>query len=311
MQRILLTLATILMVSCSAPREIIKSKEISPNCHCEGNGYYTIVMDAGMGNWSLFYQPVFQKLKKHTKVCLIDRTGYAMDTVSSNSRDAKTIALEIEETLKQHGITDNIILVGHSLGGLHVRMYQSLFPEKVKGMILLESAHPNQFNRLPQAFYDLHKQQAKSLDKVIKLAQKGYLQYSKVKIPTFGMTDSLLSDYYKVTTQPEYYYSMKMEVSEFENSLKQAENLNDLGNLPLLVIGSKNSMDVTILPRNSKKYPFEKHNKIWFELQKELSKLSSNSTFIESNQNHYLNISDSELVLEQIIIFMNNNFENK
>jgi pimeloyl-ACP methyl ester carboxylesterase len=56
-----------------------------------------------------------------------------MESVSLNSRDAKTIAAEIDETLQQNGITDNIILVGHSLGGLHVRMYQSLFPEKVKG----------------------------------------------------------------------------------------------------------------------------------------------------------------------------------
>ena len=104
---------------------------------------------------------------------------------------------------------------------------------------------------------------------------------------------------------------MKMEVREFENSLKQVENLNHLGDLPLLVIGSKNSMSVDILPGKIKNYPFEKHNTIWFELQKELSKLSDNSTFIESNQNHYLNITDSELVIEQIIIFINNNFKNK
>lgn len=311
MQRIVIVLIAIIAVSCSAPREIVKSKDLSPNCHCEGNGDYTIVMEAGMGNWSLFYQPVFQKLKKNTRVCIIDRAGYAMDSISSNPRDAKTIAFEIEKALKQFGITDNIILVGHSLGGLHVRVYQSLFPDKVKGMILLESAHPNQFNRLPQAFHDLQKRQAKSLDKVIKLAQKDYLKYSPGKIPTFGIPDSLLTDYYNITTQPEYYYSMKMEVLDFENSLKQVENLNDLESLPLLVIGSNNSMDGAILPGKLKDYPFEKHNKIWLELQKELSNLSSNSTFIESNQNHYLHITDSELVTEQIVIFMNNNFKTK
>ena len=311
MQKILLVLTTFLLISCSDPREIIKSKDLTPNCNCEGKGNYTIVMEAGMGNWSLFYQPIFQELKKNTKVCIIDRAGYAMDTVSSNSRDAKTISFEIEKALRQNGITDNIILVGHSLGGLHVRMFQSLFPEKVKGMILLDAAHPNQFNRLPQAFHDLLKQQAKSLDKVIKLAQKDYLKYGKGKIPTFGIPDSLLTDYYKVTTQPEYYYSMKMEVLDFENSLKQVENLNDLGSLPLLVVGSNNSMEEAILPGKLKNYPFEEHNKIWLELQKELSQLSSNSTFIESNQNHYLNITDNELVVEQIVIFMNQNFKVK
>ena len=200
-QRILLAITVILITSCSSQKEILKSKNISSNCHCEGSGSVTLVMDAGMGNWSLFYQPIFQELKKTTKVCIINRAGYAMDTVSLNPRDAKTVALELEKTLKQSGVSDNIILVGHSLGGLHVRMYQSLFPKKVKGMILLESAHPNQFNRLPQAFHDLQKRQANSLDRVIKLAQKDYLKYSKGKIPTFGMPDSLLEDYYKISTQ--------------------------------------------------------------------------------------------------------------
>jgi hypothetical protein len=56
-----------------------------------------------------------------------------------------------------------------------------------------------------------------------------------------------MQNYYEVTTQPEYYYSMKMEVLGFDNSLNQVENLKDLGNLPLLVIGSNNSIDAAIL----------------------------------------------------------------
>ena len=311
MRRMLLALGTILLVSCSAPREIIESNTVSPKCHCEGSGDYTIVMDAGMGNWSIFYQSVFYELKSTSKICIIDRAGYAMDTVSSNPRDAKTIALEIEKVLMQNGISDNIVLVGHSLGGLHVRMYQSLFPEKVKGMVLLDSAHPEQFNYLPSEFYNLQKDQANSLDRVIKLAQKDYLKYSQKKIPTFGIPDSLLPEYYQVTTQPAYYCSMKAEVVEFENSLKQVGNLNNLGNLPLLVVASKNSMNEHILPGKLKDYPFEKHNEIWFELQKELSQLSSNSTFVESDKDHYLNITDSKLVANKIMVFMNQNFKRK
>lgn len=311
MQKILLILITILIASCGTPREIKKSNDLLSNCHCEGNDEFTLVMDAGMGNWSLFYQPIFQEIKKSTKVCTIDRAGYAMEVVPTNTRDAKTIALELEKTLTQKGITGNIILVGHSLGGLHVRMYQSLFPEKVKGMILLDASHPRMFNKLPPAFYELQKQQITGLDKVINLAQKGYLKYGKGNIPTFGIPDSLLDEYYNVTTQPEYYYSLKMEVLEFNNSLKQVEPLTDLGSLPLLVIGSKNSMDASILPGKIKNYPFEKHNQIWFELQKEMSQLSTNSTFVKSEQNHYLNLTDPKLVTEQITLFITENFKNE
>jgi pimeloyl-ACP methyl ester carboxylesterase len=311
MQKLVFIVMSLLMISCSAPKEIVKSETLYPNCHCEGKGNYTIVMDAGMGNWSLFYRPVFQELKKKARICIIDRAGYAMNAVSSKPRDAKTIAFEMDNTFEQNGITNNLILVGHSLGGLHMRMYQSLFPEKVKGIVLLESAHPNQFDRLPSAFYDLQKQQLTSLDNVIKLAQKDYLKYRKGKIPTFGLPDSLLSDYYAVTTKPEYYYTMKLELLEFETSLKQVEKLSDLGSLPLLVIASKNSLDASVLSGKATNYPFAEHNKIWLELQNDLSSLSQNSTFVESEQNHNLNITDSDLVAEQILLFMKNNFYDK
>jgi hypothetical protein len=50
-------------------------------------------------------------------------------------------------------------------------------------MILLDSAHPDQFSRLPEEFYNLQVKQARSLEKVIKLAQKDYLEYSKGEFP--------------------------------------------------------------------------------------------------------------------------------
>ena len=297
-----------IVLGCNTPKEIIKSENILPNCRCEGYGNYTIVMDAGMGNWSLFYQPVFENLKNNFKVCVIDRVGYNMDSVSLNKRDAKTIAEEMEKALLAKGISDSIILIGHSLGGLHIRMYQSLYPQKVKGMVLLESAHPQQFERLPKEFLNLLYQQEKTLDKVMQLAQKDYLKYAKGKIPTFGIPNGLLDEYYKVTTRPEYYYTTKMEVLAFENSLQQVEKLASLDSLPLLVIASKKSMDETIIPNNTQNFPFEEHNLEWLKLQKELSNLSKKSKFVVSNKNHYLHVTDSTLVIEQIKIFMKQNF---
>jgi hypothetical protein len=64
MQKMLMALTIVLLAACSTPREISTSYDLLPNCFCEGEGDFTIVMDAGMGNWSLFYQPVFQELKE-------------------------------------------------------------------------------------------------------------------------------------------------------------------------------------------------------------------------------------------------------
>lgn len=311
MQKILLGIVLVTLISCGTPRELIKSKSIMANCQCEGKGEETIVMDAGMGNWSIMYQPLFQKLKLNHKVCLIDRPGYGVDSVSSNPRDLTTVANEIHQALSEQGIHDNIILVGHSLGGLHMRMYQSLFPLSVKGLVLLDAAHSNQFSRLPNEFHTMLQNQPKQLEEVIAIAQKGYLNYSKGKIPTFGLPKNLLEEYYKTATTPELYYTMKAEVIAFENNLKLSKQLNNINNLPLLVIGSKNNMDEDILPSKSSTFPYEEHNRIWLELQKELSELSSESTFVVSDANHYLNVTDVDLVYNSITTWLNNHFGNE
>ena len=307
MKTVNIMLILLSIISCSTPKEIVKQNNLAPRLSFSGNGKYTIVMDAGLGNWSLFYKPLAGKLSKDYRVCLIDRAGYAMNSVTSYPRDARTIAVEMNKALIEKGVTNNIILVGHSLGGLHVRMYQSLYPEKVKAIVLLDAASPNQFEYLPREFEELKNNQVKSLDKVIKIAQKGYLKYSKGKIPTFGLPKNLLDDYYKVTTKPEYYFTMQKETEWFEESLKQVGKLDDLGDLPLLVIASKNSLNKNLIPNKKKNYPFEKHNISWLKLQKELSNLSENSTFIVSEKDHYLNITDTNLVYNYMIQFLRNN----
>ncbi len=291
--------------ACLTSTPIVQSDKLLPQIHCRGNGKYTLVMDAGLGNWSLFYKPLATPLSKTCRVCLIDRAGYTSSKVSAKARDAKTIALEIHQALQQKDITKNIIFTGHSLGGLHGRMYQALFPEEIKGMILIDAANPNQLHQLPGEFWEMMQEQKKSLEKTIKLAQRGFLKHAKSKIPTFNLPDSLLEEYFQTTTKAEYYFTTKAETEAFKQSLKQGSKLKDLGNLPLLVIGSSNSMNPEILRQKGKNYPFRLHNKAWLQLQRELSKLSSNATFVESKKDHYLHLTDTELVLKSILTFIN------
>lgn len=309
MKYLFILLIGLLLWACSPKYPLQMSSTLSPSCHIEGTGKYTFVMDAGMGNWSIFYQPLFQKLKTKTRVCLLNRPGYAHSNATNSPRDAKQIAKDIHHLLQEKGIHQNIILVGHSLGGLHVRMYQALYPNEVVGMVLLDAAHPQQFKRLPAAFEEQLREQVQSLDKVIKFAEKGWIEKSKKRIPTFSLPDSLLPTYYQFTTQPVYYHTMKTEVLAFEKSLAQVDSLPSLGHLPLLVIGAKNSMHASILPHKKKDFPFEQHNQKWLALQKDLALISSQSTFIISEKDHYLLVSDTELVLQSIFNFYANYYE--
>jgi pimeloyl-ACP methyl ester carboxylesterase len=41
-------------------------------------------------------------------------------------------------------------MVGHSIGGIYVRKYAALYPGEVTGLVLLDSAHEEQFARVSQ-----------------------------------------------------------------------------------------------------------------------------------------------------------------
>jgi pimeloyl-ACP methyl ester carboxylesterase len=266
---------------------------------CEGQGPATFVCDAGMGNWSLFFQPLFNELKKTARVCLVDRKGYTDFRRPKTPRDAKTIATEMNEILGQYGTRESIILVGHSLGGLNVRMYQHLYPEQVIGMVLLDAAHPQLWERIPEVKMNIE-EQIKQVDKLTWLAKSGLLKMAKKRIPTFGLPAELHRDYYSITTKASYYQTYKMEMQAFGESLEQCKRLGNLGELPLLVISSPQGLNQPI-HSDSETSGAEKN--VWIELQKELTELSLNSRYVESSGDHFLHLSDIHKVLEELTLF--------
>lgn len=310
MSKVIYSLFTLLIVATFISCKKIKfnySSEAKPVSHVSGSGNITLVLEAGMGNWSLFYRNLVPLLSSKYKVITIDRAGYDNGLVPDNSRDATVIAGELHTMLLDQNLTtDSVILIGHSFGGSVVRMYQNLFPQKIVGMVLLDACHEDQFKRLPCQFEQLKQEQIDGMKKTIKTAQKGLLKtnYGRKKIPTFNLPSEMLDDYYSITVNPQYYATFEKEVSSFDVSLSQIKALPKLGNLPLLVLASEKSMDETTLS-GAKNYPYSVHNQKWLTLQNELAQLSTNSTFASSAlSNHYLAVFESQWVADQINAFV-------
>lgn len=259
----------------------------------------TFVFDAGMGNWSLFFHPLAQKLRRFAKVCLINRDGYLDSKQSSASTDAFSIVHQLRRVLDENEIHEPVILVGHSLGGLHVRMFQHLFPDKVRGLILLDSAHPHMLDVLPQVRSNLTKQ-IRLVNILRVMANMGLLRFAKNSMPTFGLPPALHVQYYKVTTQAKYYIAYHNEMKSFESMLTTCKHLRDLGNLPLLIISSPYGLNNRITVDSE---PEKSEDKAWLSLQEDLIGLSSQTTFVKSKGDHFLHLTDTAFVAETISNF--------
>ena len=135
-------------VTYPAPGLMILVGEHRLHLHCSGRGEPTVVMDAGLGGNSLDWVRVQPKVAEYTRVCAYDRAGYGWSEVGPLPRTSERIANELHTLLHTAGMQGPFLLVGHSFGGYNVRLFASLHPDETAGLILVESAHEDQFSRL-------------------------------------------------------------------------------------------------------------------------------------------------------------------
>jgi len=112
--------------------------------NCVGTGSPTVVIDAGWGDWSGGWSRVQPEAAKTTRVCTYDRAGMGYSEAGPLPRTAEQFAKELHTLLQHAGIPGPYVLVGHSMGGLPVRVFVHEYATDVAGVVLIESMNPRQ-----------------------------------------------------------------------------------------------------------------------------------------------------------------------
>jgi len=119
---------------------------------CHGIGSPTVVLVGGLrasaDDWcrSDKSKPaVFAEVEKFTRVCAWDRPGTPVGEKPSRSdpvsqpTTAKDAVGDLHALLTAAGEPGPYVLVGHSYGGLIVRLYASTYPKEVSGLVLIDA----------------------------------------------------------------------------------------------------------------------------------------------------------------------------
>lgn len=102
-----------------------------------------VVLEAGIGgNW-LDWELVLPEIANMTQVVAYDRAGYGWSERGANPRTPEAIVAELHALLHHAGIEPPYILVGHSFGGIYVRLFAATYPDAVAGLILVDASHPD------------------------------------------------------------------------------------------------------------------------------------------------------------------------
>jgi len=256
---------------------------------CTGQGSPAVILDSGLGDGYTVWQKIQPQISIITRVCSYDRAGYGYSDFSPRSRTSKVFAEELHALLNRANVAPPYILVGHSMGGLDVRLYAKLYPTDMAGIVLVDSSHPEQQKRFPPALNDLDKTW---------LREQEFL----TAIMPFGIPRLLGfcgSDLEARADKCNFHSEREAlaELKAFPESAQQASTAGSLGDLPLAVLSSDPDRPEPDLPEDL----VEPMNKAWQQMQDELAHLSSRGArVVAKGSGHYIQLDRPDVVIEAV-----------
>jgi formylglycine-generating enzyme required for sulfatase activity/CubicO group peptidase (beta-lactamase class C family)/pimeloyl-ACP methyl ester carboxylesterase len=115
--------------------------------HCLGRGTPAVILEAGYDDVAETWSLVQPEVARFTRVCAYDRAGLGQSEPGPELRDSYQVIKELHTLLANAQVEAPYVLVGHSLGGMYMRLFADYYREEVVGLVLVDSEHIDQFER--------------------------------------------------------------------------------------------------------------------------------------------------------------------
>jgi len=240
------------------PGEMVDVGGYSLHINCLGQGSPAVVLDAAAGGMSAQWVRVQREVSGTTRVCAYDRAGMGWSEGGPEPRDADRVAGELHALLDGAGVEGPYVLAGHSLGGLYAQAYAARYPGEVAGVALVESSHPEQFERLPEA-RESYEQMGRLFAVAPWLARIGVVRLFNLSPVPPELPERQRAQLDALSPSTRQISATADEFSAIPRTTDQARGLRGLGGKPLAVVSAGTQSSA------------------WLGLQDELAALSSNS----------------------------------
>jgi len=238
---------------------------------CRGSGTPTVIIERGTGGASTndpSWDGVRDALISTMRFCLYDRANLGQSDPAPLPRTAEDVVADLHTLLQVAQIAPPYILVGHSLGGLFVRLYADRYPDEVAGIVLNDSMHPEGLEAELTVWGPPQPNEPAGV-------QERRAMLAAVANDTVDIPEPILQ-------MP---------------SVDQVRATRPLGNIPLVVLtGAHHPWPEDAPPELRKRLQQE-----WQRINDELLPLSTRSRrIIAANSGHFPQIDDMEVVIDAI-----------
>lgn len=251
------------------------------NLDCTGAappGTPTVVLESGGGVPALGWKFVQPEIAKSTRVCSYDRAGYGWsDPPADPVRTSSQIAKELHALLQNANVPPPYVLVGHSIGGFNIRVYNGQYPNEVAGAVFVDSSHPDQLQRMTPGLRRLSDKSLRSFRwqvvffrLAIHCGAMRLLQRSSRGQETLPL--DFVEEVEYLQRKDAFIEAAAGELNSFEESAREVRNAGNFGNKPVIVLTAGK---FPVLPGISKEES-DQFLQVWIhDLQLQLTRLST------------------------------------
>ena len=274
------------------PGQLVDVGGYRMHLHCVGQGSPTVVLDAGLGAFSLDWGAVQPEIATTTRVCAYDRAGLGWSEPGPRPRSPQQFADELYTLLTNAGVEGPYLLVAHSISGKTARLFASQHPNQVAGMVLIDARHESVDDHLtPEQVAAEDSQQQHFQDMIQWMARFGLvrllwaLAWPSVLPGSENLSAETRTAIGVLQARPQQIETALAEGAARTESNSLLRAAAPLGDKPLVVVASTQSID---------------HLPFWKEAQQTMAGLSSNSRLIVASSGHAIHFEQPALVVESI-----------
>jgi pimeloyl-ACP methyl ester carboxylesterase len=228
----------------------------------------TVIFETGLGAESDEWSPIQTGIGATTLSLRYDRVGRGQSEPALGLRTAEDMVGDLHSLLRVAGVPGPYILIGHSFGGLLMRLFAHWYRDEVSALVLVDAMNETQFDVIGSALPPCAPDDPPALQSFRKFWCGGWRDPQSTA-----------------------------ERIDFVACFEQVRDAHSLGQLPVRIISAGTAINSPLLPVHARPALQSK----WNGLQSQFLRLSSDAKqSFALNSGHFVQRDAPEVIIEAI-----------